>query len=63
MKKIIVIFISILLTNCGGYKPIYSSKGFRQTRKNAIMDLPPSRLREWDATGGQRVKTPPALLI
>ena len=27
MKKIIVIFISILLTNCGGYKPIYSSKG------------------------------------
>ena len=28
MKKIIVIFISILLTNCSGYKPIYSSKGF-----------------------------------
>ena len=27
MKKIIVLFISILLTNCGGYKPIYSSKG------------------------------------
>ena len=28
MKKIIVVFISILLTNCSGYKPIYSSKGF-----------------------------------
>ena len=28
MKKIIVIFISILLTSCNGYKPIYSSKGF-----------------------------------
>ena len=28
MKKIIVIFISVLLTSCSGYKPIYSSKGF-----------------------------------
>lgn len=28
MKKIILIFISILLTNCNGFKPIYSAKGF-----------------------------------
>ena len=28
MKKIILIFISILLTNCNGFKPVYSAKGF-----------------------------------